>query len=126
MAKKRNRSQGWKHAKTSGHRNEYAVRDYLLGSQEAASDLHKRLFGYPAKLSSISLGGIHETSVPSVLGGKTKTKIDLLVQWRSDRLARISIKKSYTGQAYLVSLERFLNGFEMHFGRIPVPVKRAL
>ncbi len=124
----RNRSEGWSHAKRTGHNLECEIASELRCNLGFSSKLHERLFGETAgSLPEVEVGGSDASPVPSVLEGKTPSKSDLCVRWDSDRVARISLKKSDQGQVWLVSAERFFSGFEAHFGEaVPVSVQLGL
>ena len=119
----RNRAQGWKHAKNSGHENEEAIGKTLSGSQ--LQRLGARL-GMPGLDGIVEIGGIEEASVPCILGGKTKSKTDLKIRWENGTRTNVSIKKSSGGQLFLVGTDRFVRGFEAHFHPIPDDAKQAL
>ncbi|NWJ42007.1 MAG: hypothetical protein HXX12_13675 [Geothrix sp.] len=120
---KRNRSEGWSHAKNSGHANETAI-EYSL-KEEPLNQLGYRL-GKKGMSGEAKVGGKGEKSVPCILGGKTKSKTDLKIIWNDGSISNISIKKSLGGQAFLIGTERFIDGFERHFTTIPKGVKKAL
>ena len=123
----RDRAAGWKHAKLSGHSNEECVKN-LLDTDPAYGEKLLRRMGYPSeKIKSTSIGGLHETNVPSVLGRTTKSKTDLKIFCESGRTINVSIKKSLSGQAYLIRANNFLRVFEAQFHKIiPETVKRAI
>lgn len=113
----RNRSQGWAHAKLSGHRLEEFLAHQLQSDTTLSSQLHSACYGSPeARPASASTGGMNASMVPCVLGGLTTSKVDLVVHWPNHRSARISIKKSASGQVWLVSKDRFLEGYAAQFG----------
>ena len=124
----RDRAAGWKHAKLSGHKNEDLVKDLLdHDSEYAAAFLHR--LGYAGEhITSTSIGGLHETDVPSVSGSrKTKSKTDLKVYISNGDIVNISIKKSLGGQVYFVRAGLFIETFEKQFHQvIPESVKRAI
>ena len=74
MSTGRNRSEGWTHAKLSGHENEEDV-EQLIQHDAFRKKLEARL-AIPSIVQA-SVGGICETDVPSVLGDHTKSKTDL-------------------------------------------------
>lgn len=127
MMAKRDRSSGWKHAKLSGHNNETLVNQLLDSNKEYQKNFMSRL-GFPAEtIKSTSVGGLHETNVPGVLGKKTKSKTDLKIKCISGRKINISIKKSLSGQVYFVDACIFIKVFEKQFHQpIPKDVKRAI
>ncbi len=75
----------------------------------------------------IDFGGLKETDVDCVLGGKTKSKTDMHLFLKDNSSINISIKKSAGGQVFLIGVNRFIEGFEKQFKKaIPVNVKRAI
>lgn len=127
MAEHRNRASGWKHAKLSGHMNEDQVKLLLDTDEEYRSKFLERV-GYPNDtILRCTIGGLHETNVPGVLGRKTKSKTDLKVYCRSGKQINVSIKKSLGGQVYFVCVNLFFQVFEKQFRKsIPEDVKRAM
>lgn len=122
---RRNRSEGWKRAKLSGHALEQYLAEFLQQNPVLSSSLHQNCFGLPeASAPDVTAGGIHASHGRCVLGGVTPFKTDLVVRWRTGRTAKISLKKSAGGQVWLVSHERFVAGFEAHYGvRVPDAVR---
>lgn len=109
----RNRAEGWKHAKLTGHDNERLVAELTEGN----SDVQRRLLEC-AHLSDVGIidvqyGGICETDVACVLGGKTKSKTDMWLLLSNGRRLNVSIKKDEDGQVFLIGIERFIEGFEI-------------
>ena len=124
----RDRASGWKYAKLSGHRNEDLVKDKLDCDPDYAAAFLRRL-GYTDEYITVtSVGGLHETDVPSACGcRKTKSKTDLKVCISNGDIVNISIKKSLSGQVYFVRAGRFIETFEKQFQQaIPDSVKRAI
>ena len=124
----RDRATGWQHAKLSGHKNEDLVKHLLDNDPEYAEAFLCRL-GLPGeKIKETSIGGLHETNVPSVTGKrKTKSKTDLKLFLESGKEVKISIKKSLGGQVYFVRAGIFIETFEAQFKKtIPESVKRAI
>lgn len=124
---KRNRAEGWKHAKLTGHENE-ALLEAIV---ENDGGLQSRLLscgGFPdAEIDHIDFGGLKEHDVDCILGGKTKSKSDMHIYLNNDHQINVSIKKSAGGQVYLIGVDRFIEGFEAQFGKtIPEDVKRAI
>ena len=123
----RNRADGWKHAKLSGHKNE----ELIESNTESDSALQERILSCSkktgSKVTGIDFGGLKETDVPCVLGGKTKSKTDMHVYLEDGSSINLSIKKSDHGQVFLIGVDRFMKGFETQFNKIiPVDVKRAI
>lgn len=124
----RNRASGWKHAKLSGHKNEDLVKDLLDNNPEYAANFLVRMGLTKENIVGTSIGGLHETNVPSVTGArKTKSKTDLKVFLESKKVINVSVKKSLGGQVYFVRAGIFINTFEKQFGKcIPESVQRAI
>lgn len=121
----RNRSEGWKHAKLSGHKNEDVILKKIINDSVFSKVLEKHL---NCKIGSlVPRVGLKEEKVNSILGDKTTPKKDLEVNDSSGKIKRISIKKSYSGQVFLISVNRFIEGYEKHFQeKIPANVKKGL
>lgn len=123
----RDRATGWQHAKLSGHKNEDLVKMRLDTDEEFATSLLKRINQPHAHIAHTTIGGLHETNVPSVNGRKTKSKTDLKVYLDTAEVINISIKKSLHGQVYFVRAGLFIDTFEKQFNtQIPDDVRRAL
>lgn len=123
MENRRNREEGWQHAKLSGHENEAKIKD-LFDNDEFKNKFSERLG--VTSIESVSIGGLHEVDVDCILGGKTKSKTDLKLTLTDKSHLNFSIKKSAGGQVFLIGVERFIDGYEKHYGNIPNNVERAL
>ena len=123
----RNRATGWKHAKLSGHKNEDMVKELLDTDEDFKQHFLDRV-NYPTEsIDKTSIGGLHETNVPSVNGNKTKSKTDLKVYLSNNEKINVSIKKSLGGQVYFVRAGLFIDTFEKQFEKeIPNAVKKAI
>lgn len=123
----RDRATGWQHAKLSGHKNEDLVKNLLDTNQQFQNSFLKRVDRASATIIKTSIGGLHETNVPSVNGRKTKSKTDLKVYLDTNEVINVSIKKSLSGQVYFVRAGLFIGTFEKQFGtKIPSNVQRAI
>ena len=123
----RNRAEGWQHAKHSGHKNEDLVKNLLDTDISFQEYFLRRVDRVTAKITDTSIGGLHETNVPSVNGRKTKSKTDLKVYLNTNEVINVSIKKSLGGQVYFVRSGLFIDTFEKQFDtKIPDDVKRAI
>ena len=123
----RNRAEGWQHAKITGHSNEELAKEYV----ECDVNVQKRLLecygATDAEIECVEIGGLHELSVDSVLGDKTKSKPDMHVVLKDGRHIKVSIKKSIGGQVFLITPSRFIEGFEKVFNKtIPDEVKTGI
>lgn len=123
----RNRSEGWKYAKLSGHENEELVKELLDTNERYAQDFLQRINLDDKTLVKTSIGGLHEHDVDSVCGRKTKSKTDLKLYFADETFVNISIKKSLSGQVYFVRAKNFIDTFEKQFNKeIPESVCRAI
>ena len=104
----RNRAEGWKHAKLSGHENEALVEAVT----EKDGSLQERILSCGKKqgieVVKIDFGGLKETDVDCILGGKTKSKTDMHLYLKDNSSINISIKKSAGGQVFLIGVDRFI------------------
>ncbi len=121
----RNRSEGWQHAKISGHTNESNITKKINSSKSFREDFEKKL-NLNSKIKSATVGGLKEKNVEDIFGGGTKSKTDLKITLKNKEKINLSIKKSSGGQAYLIGVDRFINGFEIQFKKkIPQNIKRS-
>ena len=123
----RNRAEGWQFAKLSGHENELLIQGMLECEANEQRKLLERIGSPTTKIIKIEIGGLHETNVASVLGDTTKAKTDIIVSLSDSSTHNISLKKSNGGQAYMISVDRFIKGFELQYKKtVPQNIKRAL
>ena len=124
----RDRAQGWKHAKLSGHANEDRIEHLLLSNRTAQAKFLARIGRDGHSIVSISGGGLGEAHVSSVFGPgeMTTPKADMYVRLDNGETVTFSIKKSLAGQVYLVTIENFIRAYESNFGPIPDIVKRGI
>lgn len=112
----RSRSEGWRHAKLDGHANEKEFAEMLVNDKEFVSILTDYVFEkMPKGTPNISVDG--SKHVESIFGDKTTSKVDLTVTWKSGEQINISLKKSNSGQVWLISLPRFLSAIESHLAK---------
>ena len=109
----RDRASGWQHAKLSGHKNEDLVKNLLDTDKSFQNSFLRRIDKASAGIVETSIGGLHETNVPSVNGRKTKSKTDLKVHLDTNEVINVSIKKSLGGQVYFVRAGLFIDTFEL-------------
>lgn len=123
----RNRSEGWQYAKKSGHENERLIAELTQSDKSIQNRLLKCAHLYNVSIEKIEYGGLYETDVDCILGGKTKSKTDMWLYLSNGKKLNISIKKDDAGQVFLIGIERFINGFEKQYNtKIHDDVKRAL
>ena len=114
MSKKRNRAEGWTFAKLSGHKNESRLAKLINEDLEYRNQLRRRL-GLKEEILSCKEGGIYETNTKDIFGKTTKRKTDLILTCSNNIFVNISLKKSRSGQAYLIGTNRFIEGFQKQF-----------
>ena len=121
--KQRDRSEGWKYAKLSGHAfEEKFIREVIKEDSEIHQALQKTLLRHGISENLVSAEDIGTTKMESIFGGrKTSAKADCTLYLEDGREVGISLKKPSTrgGQLHLTSLERFVNCFT-HYGH-PIP-----
>lgn len=123
----RDRAQGWKHAKLSGHENERLIAELTKNDINIQERLLRCAHITDATVERVEFGGLCETDVDCVLGGKTKSKTDMWLLLSNGRKLNVSIKKDEDGQVFLVGIERFLRGFALQYHKdVPDLVKRAI
>tara|TARA_B100002051_G_scaffold2338_1_gene2118 strand:+ start:52 stop:903 length:852 start_codon:yes stop_codon:yes gene_type:complete len=121
----RNRSEGWKHAKITGHTNESDITSKINKNKLYRENLEKKL-NLDSDIKSANEGGLKEKNVQDVFGGSTKSKTDLKITFINSKKINLSIKKSLGGQVYLIGVDRFINGFEIQFKcKVPQNIKRS-
>lgn len=111
----RSRSEGWRHAKLDGHANEREFADSLINNPEFVSAIEKHLKMSPKGLPEISVDGAKH--VQSIFDDMTTSKVDLAIKWSDGQLVNISLKKSSSGQVWLVSVPRFISAIEFHLNQ---------
>lgn len=124
----RNRASGWKYAKNSGHANEAIIANLMTSDEKYQKAFLSRLGKQNATITNVEIGGLCEKDVESVFDGeKTKSKTDMKIFLDDGSQYNISIKKSLSGQVYLIGIERFISGFEKQYDKeIPEDIKRAI
>ena len=90
----RDRATGWQYAKLSGHKNENKVKTELDTNKDFQQHFLNRVNRSREIIQNTSIGGLHETNVPSINGKKTKSKTDLRVCLSNNEVINVSIKKS--------------------------------
>jgi hypothetical protein len=112
----RNRSEGWRHAKLDGHANEREFAESLITNREFISVIEM-------KLLNVSSGDLPEVvvdgskRVDSIFDDKTTSKVDLALIWKGGQKINISLKKSKSGQVWIISVPRFISAIEHHLNR---------
>ena len=90
----RNRAEGWKHAKLTGHENE-ALLEALVENNGEFQDRLLECGKHPnVEIETIDFGGLRESEVDCILGGKTKSKSDMHLYLENGAKINVSIKKS--------------------------------
>jgi hypothetical protein len=111
----RTRSEGWRHAKVDGHANEDSFGEQLITDTyflRALSD--SILVNLPNGNPTIKVDG--SKHVKSILEDQTTSKVDLEITWPKGERVTISLKKSNSGQVWLISVQRFMAAISHHLG----------
>jgi hypothetical protein len=107
----RNRSEGWSHAKKTGHENETAYGKIIASNHAQLNDVVLSKYdSIPDGEYDIEVDG--NKKVPSIFDDKTTSKVDIEVFWPSGERMGVSLKKSSGGQAWLVTVPRFFAAVE--------------
>ena len=126
----RNRSEGWQHAKITGHENEAKIAELTMNNSVVQKKILKCAHLDPSEVSieKIDFGGLCESDVDCILdGAKTKSKTDMWLFLSNGKRLNVSIKKDTGGQVFLIGIDRFIDGFELQYNKkIPENVKRAI
>lgn len=116
----RNRSQGWQHAKISGHlfEDEF-LKEILKGNSAIRISLNcflkgKNIKSYPIQGDS----QIGKKKFNGIFGKKTTPKTDVIVLLNDNKKLKISIKKpsSNSGQLHLSIYQSFMDCIEHYIG----------
>jgi hypothetical protein len=122
----RNRSEGWQHAKISGHENEESFGAFLMSNHDAQEALFLAKFDSGFRMQSLGTVDVDGAKkVPSLLGDITTSKVDLMISWPQASL-NISLKKSLSGQVWLVSVDRFLAAMDFYGASASEDVQKAI
>ncbi len=126
--KKNNRAAGWQHAKITGHKNEAKIEELLINDYEYKNMFLNKINKPNNSILKLAVGGINEKTVDCIFDNeKTTSKTDLAVVLDDNTLHNISIKKSVGGQVQLITIERFIKGYESHYQeKIPPVVKKGI
>lgn len=112
----RNRSEGWRHAKLDGHANEKLFAETLINDKEFISTIQGNiLHSIPDGKPQINVDG--SKHVASIFGDLTTSKVDLSIIWNDGQKINISLKKSNSGQVWLVSVPRFISAVEYYLNK---------
>jgi hypothetical protein len=124
----RTRSEGWKYAKISGHDLEETLRQRLLDDFDFSKDVGRRIFGESSgRVIEADGGSSTATQVLDVFGTSTPPKPDLYLRFENSKVAKVSVKKSSSGQVFLTSVDRFCEGFRLQYGvEVPSEVQECL
>lgn len=123
----RDRAAGWQAAKVGGHLNEEELAELLKNDADFACLTSVRIFGEDLGVpTEVLCGGSTAPKIEDIFGHRSNGKPDIYVRWSRKR-ANLSIKMSKGGQVFLTSVDRFVAGFEFHFGeRVPKTVVDTL
>jgi hypothetical protein len=122
----RNRAQGWRHAKLDGHANEKEFAEALIADSDFIAEIQQSILEkVPTGSPAVKVDGNKQVS--SILGDLTVSKVDLSIEWPGGEVANISLKKSESGQVWMVTVPRFFAAMEHHLGaKIETSVKTGI
>jgi hypothetical protein len=122
----RNRAQGWRHAKLDGHANEKEFAEALIADNDFIAEIQRSILEkVPTGSPVVKVDGNKQVS--SILGDLTVSKVDISIEWPGGEVANISVKKSESGQVWLVTVPRFFAAMEHHLGaKIETSVKTGI
>jgi hypothetical protein len=122
----RNRAQGWRHAKLDGHANEKEFAEALIADSDFVAEIQQSILEkVPTGRPVVKVDGNKQVS--SILDDSTISKVDISIEWPGGEVANISVKKSESGQVWLVTVPRFLAAMEHHLGtKIETSVKTGI
>lgn len=113
---KRSRSEGWRHAKLDGHANEKLFADALINDEEFVSAIERYILKDSPKGSpKVTVDG--SKHVESIFGDMTTSKVDIALNWSDASQVNISLKKSASGQVWLISVPRFISAIEFYMNQ---------
>ena len=116
-ARKRNKSEGWKHAKKQGHALEKWLAKQLRSNESFSEWLSEKCGKGKSKgRAEAYAGGRHADKIPSVFDDQTTSKADVAVHL--DPPVLVSVKMSDGGQVWLVTVERFIGVVEKVYGSV--------
>lgn len=123
----RNRAEGWQHAKITGHQNEQLIAEFTVKDETIQNRLLACAHLSGVSVESVGFGGLCESDVECILGGRTKSKTDMWLNLSNGKRLNVSLKKDEGGQVFLIGIDRFLEGFQRQYGKvIPDIVCRAI
>ncbi len=112
----RTRSEGWRHAKIDGHANEFSFGEQLISDKYFLQAIRESILdSVPSGTPTIQVDGAKH--VESILEGLTTSKVDLEITWPQGEKVTISLKKSNSGQVWLISVARFMAALSHHTGK---------
>lgn len=126
------RARAWKNAKERGHNLEEFLCSAVSIDIVRADELSEQCFGERRGLPiRASAGGARARFVPSIIGGTSPSKVDLIfewdsLRWKADSTARLSHKSSLDSQAYLIQTDRFFDGLEARHVGVPTEIRDSL
>ena len=91
----RNRAEGWQHAKITGHENERIIAELTENDTEVQQRLLNCAHLNNVMIEGVEYGGLCETDVECIFGGRTKSKTDMWLYLSNGKRLNVSIKKFF-------------------------------
>jgi len=122
----RSHSDAWKKAKDEAYSIRISILQEFLDNPKFASRFSEHFFGHDLGVADFDDSNAWAIEVSDVFGGMTKGKSNLNVHWTTGEQLNISLKSSKDSQVYLVSVDRFIDGYEKIYEPISGNVKKVL
>jgi hypothetical protein len=117
-------SEGGRKMKIEGHLNEELITSEIINTID--DSIVKNLLKHDENVVDIICDGINTKKVDSIFNNKkTTSKCDIKVI-TNQKIIKLSIKKSNSGQVHLNKVKSFIDGYELTYNPIPNIVKDAL
>jgi hypothetical protein len=106
--------------------NEELFAESLIGNKEFISEIETHITKkFPKGSPVITVDGAKH--VESIFGDMTTSKVDLAMKWNNGEQINISLKKSNSGQVWLISVPRFISAIEFHLkSKIDTEVQKGI
>jgi hypothetical protein len=119
-------SDAWKKSKDEAYSIRMNILQEFLDNPEFACRFSEHFFGHDLGVADFDGSNAWASEVSDVFGGMTKGKSNLNVHWSTGEQLNISLKSSKDSQVYLVSVDRFIDGYEKIYEPISGDIKKVL
>jgi hypothetical protein len=119
-------SDAWKKSKVEAYSMRVNILQEFLDNAEFACSFSNHFFGHDLGVADFDKSNAWAIEVRDVFGGMTKGKSNLNVHWKTGEHLNISLRSSKNSQVYLVSVDRFIDGYEKIYDPISENIKWVL